>query len=123
MKKIGSLIVALVGAVIAGAAFLLRGTALAQSPVGELLLGVAPNFAAVLLAVGGVAFLYSLIFQKALSGKAVTIISLLAVAALAAYEFVAFQFFGARFDVWDIVASGVAAIITCGIGLVGGKKE
>jgi hypothetical protein len=123
MKKIGSSIVALVGVVVAGASFLLRGTVLAQSPAGEFLLGVAPNFAAVLLAVGGVAFLYSLIFQKSLSGKAVIIISLLAVAALAIYEFVAFQFFGARFDLWDIVASGVAAIITCVIGLAGGKKE
>lgn len=122
MKKTNSLIVALIGALVAAAAFLLRGTALAASPVGEWLLGVAPNFAAVLLGVGLVAFVYALIFQKSFGIKATLVLSLLLVAGLAAYEFVGYRFFGSVFDVWDIVASGVGAVLVCIVAALGGRK-
>lgn len=122
MKKVSSLVVALVGAIVAAAAFLLRGTTLAANPIGELLLGIGPNFAAVLLGVGLVAFVYALIFQKSFGFKATLILSVLLVAGLAAYEYVGYQFFGSVFDIWDIVASGVAAVLVCIIAALGSRK-
>ena len=114
MKKIYG-ILGLVGAVLWGAAVLLRGTPIRDYHLIKQLLWVAPNFCVVWIGVGGVVTLFPLAFKREFNPAHMVWLlgSLLGILLLS--EIVHALFLNASFDLWDMLASVTASAVVWGI--------
>ena len=121
MKKIYSFL-ALAGCLIWVAAVVLRGTEVAANPVGDFLLGIAPNFGAAWAVVGLTLTFWPFILRRPFDMGKFALLLLATLLALLASEVVHMLWLGARFDIWDMVASVVALLVLALVRVAEKKK-
>ena len=114
MKKIHS-ILALIGVIIWSLAIFLRGTPLMDSDIIKWFSWVAPNFGVVWAGVGFTYLLYPRIRKKEFEPKYTLLLVGIIFMFLLFAEIIHHFFLDSPFDVWDMVASAIAAIIVIGI--------
>ena len=110
MKKTYSIIL-LTGVLIWTGAVLLRETSLMDNAIIRRLLWAAPNFGVVWAGVGFTYILYPRFFNKDFDpGHTASLVGVI-LALLLVAEFIHHFFLDSSFDVWDMAASAIAAVI------------
>lgn len=102
-------ILAVIGALLWGAAIFLRNTSLMDNDIIANVLWRLPNFGVVWIGVGLTVALYPNIFKKEFNDKYFYLLSAVGFAILLLSE-VIHIFLGAAFDVWDMAASALALL-------------
>jgi len=116
MKKTYSIILVM-GVLIWAGAVLLRETPLMDNAIIQRLLWVAPNFGVVWAGVGFTYILYPRFFKKDFDPKHTVSLVGVILALLLSAEFIHHFFLDSAFDIWDMAASTIAAVIVLLVAL------